>query len=33
MGMRIVLNPRPIPTLDWDFLDLNWTGLDLGLGT
>ena len=29
-------SPSPIPTLDWDFLDLDWTGsgtseFDLGL--
>ena len=23
--------PSPIPTLDLNFLDLDWTGLDLGL--
>ena len=25
-------SPSPIPTLNWDFSDLDWTGLDLGLG-
>ena len=24
-------SPSPIPTLDLNFLDLDWTGLDLGL--
>ena len=25
-------SPSPILNLDWDYFDIDWTGLDLGLG-
>ena len=25
-------SPSPIPTLDWDFLNLDWSGVKMGLG-